>query len=207
MRLKIFLSVMAAMLIHITGLSQNNQASVVLNDGADQTVYSYRVQYAPENNVHLFYRGGKLMLKISDPHLSRRHDIRLVKKMNADGTVEPMPDTLKGKAVDFIDREVFVDDSVAVRVKEMIKSLRLSRMKEKYERVYKKDEPVELGGSSWNLTFLKPDGSYGHSGGRFIVNRTKMQKDLDKYMDRLKKINHYLENVQANYCLSPKDSQ
>lgn len=171
----------------------------------DQTVYSYKVQYAPEHNVHLFYRDGKLMLKISDPHLSKRHDIRLVRKMNADGTVEPMPDTLRERAVFFIDREVFVDDTVAVRVKEMIKSMKLSRMKEKYERVYKKDELVELGGSSWNLMFLKPDGSYGYSGGRFIVNRKKKQKELDRYMDKLSKINRYLENVQAKYCLTPKD--
>ena len=172
---------------------------------ADQTVYSYKVQYAPEHNVHLFYRGGKLMLKISDPHLSKRHDIRLVKKMNSDGTVEPMPDTLKERAVFFIDREVFVDDTVAVRVKEMIKSLRLTKMKEKYERVYKEDEPVELGGSSWSLAFLMPNGEYKHSGGRFIVNRKKTQKELDRYLDKLRKINWYLENVQAKYCLSVKE--
>ncbi|MBQ6311328.1 MAG: hypothetical protein IJK74_07265 [Bacteroidales bacterium] len=174
---------------------------------ADQTVYSYKVQYAPEHNVHLFYRDGKLMLKISDPHLSKRHDIRLVRKMNADGTVEPMPDTLRERAVFFIDRDVFVDDTVAVRVKEMIKTMKLSRMKEKYERVYKKDELVELGGSSWNLMFLKPDGSYGQSGGRFLLNRKKAQKNLDKYMARLRTINDFLLGVDVKYCPIPKDYQ
>ena len=80
-------------------------------------------------------------------------------------------------------------------------------LKEKYERVYKKDELVELGGSSWNLMFLKPDGSYGQSGGRFLLNRKKAQKNLDKYMARLRTINDFLLGVDVKYCPIPKDYQ
>lgn len=176
-----------------------------LSQSKDQTVYKYTVRYAPELNIHLFYRDGKLMLKAADPHQNRR--LALARRKYADGTVEPIPDTLRGTARIFIDREVFVDDTVAVRVKEMIKSLKLSKMKERYERVYKKGELVELGGSSWNLVFLKPDGEYKHSGGRFHLNRKKAQKNLDKYMTRLRMINDYLLGVDVKYCPTPKDYQ
>ena len=174
-----------------------------VSQSKDQTIYKYTVKYAPEENIHLFYRDGKVMMKVSDPHQNRR--LALFKRINADGTEEPIPDTLRGKAEIFIDKEVFVDDTVAVRVKEMIESMKLSKMKERYERVYKKGELVELGGSSWNLMFLKPDGSYGQSGGRFSLNRKKAQKNLDKYMTRLRMINDYLLGLEVKYCPIPKD--
>ena len=179
----------------LLGYSQSN----------DQTIYKYTVRYTGELNVLLFYRDGKPMLKVADPHQNRR--LSFARRKYADGTVEPIPDTLRGTARNFIDREVFVDDTVALRVKEMIKSLRLSKMKERYERVYKKGEIMETGGSFWNLMFLKPDGSYGQSGGRFLLNRKKAQKNLDKYMTRLRMINDYLLNVDVKYCPTLKDYQ
>ena len=176
-----------------------------LNAQTEQTVYKYTVRYTPELNIHLFYKDGKPMLKAADPHQNRR--LSFARRRYADGTVEPIPDTLRGTARNFIDREVYVDDTVAVRVKEMIKSLKLSKMKERYERVYKEGEIMETGGSFWNLVFLKPDGSYGQSGGRFLLNRKKAQKNLDKYMARLRTINDYLLSVDVKYCPTPQDYQ
>lgn len=190
MLIRFFLLSLAVLLTSGVGLSQN----------ADQTIYDYRVKYAPEHNVRLFYREGKLMLKVTVASTDIQQKNVLIRKVVEGETVEPVPDTLRGKAVDFMGEEVFVDDSVAVRVAEMIKSLRLNKIKENYDRVYKKDEPRDLGGSSWQLAFLNPKGDMQRSGGRFLVNKRKTQSELDKYLEKIRTICSYLQSVDVKFC-------
>ena len=187
MRLKFFLWVMAAMLVSITGLSQNK-------------IFDFNCKYATDRNVCLFYKDGKLMLKVTVASTDIQQKKVLIRKVVDGETVEPVPDTLRGKAVDFMGEEVFVDDSVAIKVKEMIKSLRLTKMKERYDNVYKKDEIQEMGGSFWEVKFLNPKGEMQQSGGRYRVNRKKTQAAVNKYMERLRTICLYLQSVEAKFC-------
>ena len=190
--------------------AQNLKKTHVIHDGADLTVFDYRVQYNPGPNVHLYYKGGKLMMKITDPHMSRK--TMFARKLRKDGTVEPLPDTMRGPANHFWEREVYVDDTVAVRVKNMIKSLKLRKIKEHYDNKYKEGEIALLGGSFWEVIFWDEwkdkDGvlhHYRHSGGRFSVNDNKTQKQVDKYIGKISAIAHYLQNVQVIYCPTPKE--
>lgn len=206
---KLFL-ICIALCFALAAGAQDLKKAYVIHDGADMTVFDYRVRYNPGPNVHLYYKGGKLMMKIADPHMSRK--VMFVRKLRKDGTIEPLPDTLKGPAMHFIEREVYVDDTVAVRVKSMIKSLKLGKIKDYYDNKYKKDEIRLTGGSFWEVTFLDEwkdkEGvlhHYRYSGGRFSVNNNKTQKQVDKYIEKIRAIAHYLQNVQVKYCPTPQE--
>ncbi|MBR4802201.1 MAG: hypothetical protein IK041_05260 [Bacteroidales bacterium] len=144
------------------------------------------------------------MLKVTVASTDIQQKNVFIRKVVDGETVEPVPDTLRGKAADFMGEEVFVDDSVALRVKEMIKSLRLTKMKERYDNVYKKDEIQEMGGSFWEVKFLNPKGEMQQSGGRYRVNRKKTQAAVNKYMERIRTICLYLQSVEAKFC-PPKE--
>ena len=183
--------------------AQERLTANLIYDGADQTIFQNRVEYHIGLNTHLFYKDGKLMMKWSDPHIQRPS--KFARRLREDGTIEPMPDTLKGPAKNFIDRVVLVDDTVAVRVRSMIKDLKLRKMKPYYDNKYKDNEIRPTGGSFWNIMFIDDKGKYHYSGGRHFVNDDKVQKELDKYLKKIETILDYLQHLEVKYCPTPEE--
>lgn len=144
------------------------------------------------------------MLNLSHPHVKRPE--KIVRLLNPDGTLEPLTDTLRGKAKDYVDRVVFVDDSVEVTVRRMIKHMNTRKLKPYYDNKYKDNEIQPTGGSFWELLFLDKKDKEHHSGGRFYVNSEKLQKEIDSYMEVIRGITLYLLSVDVKYCPQEGDS-
>lgn len=201
--MKKVLLLLIALCFAMVSNAQERLTANLINDGADQTIFDYRVRYSAGLNTHLFYKDGKLMMKLSDPHIKR--PVRFARRLRKDGTIEPMPDTMKGPAKYFVERMVLVDDTVAVRVRSMIKALKLRKMKPYYDNKYKKDEIQPTGGSFWNITFIDDKGEYHYSGGRHYVNDNKIQKQLDGYLNKIQTILDYLQHLEVKYCPTPEE--
>ncbi|MBP5257278.1 MAG: hypothetical protein J6Z41_00860 [Prevotella sp.] len=171
----------------------------ILNDGAEKTVFDFRSKYSNDDDVHLYYKGGKLMLKISRFGEIRKETPRLMRLL-PDGTVEPLPDEVRCKAYEHLGKPVYViDQNVVKQVMKMIKSGKLQKIKPVYDNVYKDDEPKPLGGSFWEVTFMSPKNKYVHSEGRYLVNVPKEQQELDKYIKVMHDILGYLMNIDVKY--------
>ena len=202
--MKRFFLICIALCFALTAGAQKIKTAYLAPDGADQTIFYYKVQYSTDLNVHLYRKDGKLMLNLSHPHVRRPE--KIVRLLNPDGTLEPLPDTLRGKAKDYGDRGVFVDDSVEVTVRRMIKHMNTRKLKPYYDNKYKDNEIQPTGGSFWELLFLDKKDKEHHSGGRFYVNSEKLQKEIDSYMEVIRGITLYLLSVDVKYCPQEGDS-